>query len=298
MALAMTAPRQVLAGTTYLVSNRCLHRLFFLKPSKVTSDVFLYLLAVAAERYGIEVHAYCVMSNHYHLVVTDPFARLPGFEQYLDGLLARVLNSALGRRDVFWGLDSYSAVSLASPRDVVDKAAYTLANPVAAGLVKTGRRWPGLWSCPEDIGGAERQVPRPARFFSPDGNMPKSVAFRLTVPPGFASAEAFREQLNSELATRETAAAKQVGHFLGAKRVLAQKVTASPRTFEPRGKLKPRVAARNAWKRIEALLQLKTFLTDHQAALEAWRAGDRSVLFPAGTYRMRVFCDVACAGAG
>ncbi|HEY7725075.1 MAG TPA: hypothetical protein VH880_07070, partial [Anaeromyxobacteraceae bacterium] len=93
----MTAPRQVLPGTTYLVTRRCAQRQFLLKPSKTTTDVFLYLLAVAARRFGIEVHAFCVLSNHFHLVVTDPHARLPAFHQFLDALVARALNASLGR---------------------------------------------------------------------------------------------------------------------------------------------------------------------------------------------------------
>jgi putative transposase len=44
------------------------------------------VLAVAARRFGIVVHVFCVLSNHVHLVVTDPDARLPRFEQYLDSL--------------------------------------------------------------------------------------------------------------------------------------------------------------------------------------------------------------------
>src|SRR5574340_1339961 len=86
---AMTAPRQVLPGTIYLVTRRCSERRFFLKPSKLTNAIFLYVLAVAAERYRIAVHAFCVLSNHYHLLVTDPDARLPAFVQYLDALVAR-----------------------------------------------------------------------------------------------------------------------------------------------------------------------------------------------------------------
>ncbi len=59
----MTAPRQILAGTTWLVTRRCSERRFFLRPSRRTSTVFLFILAVAARRHGIEIHAFCVMSN-------------------------------------------------------------------------------------------------------------------------------------------------------------------------------------------------------------------------------------------
>jgi len=295
----MTAPRQVLPGTTYFVTRRCTGRQFLLRPSKAASRTFLYLLAVAVERYGIELHAYCVMSNHYHLVVTDPDARLPACFQFLDALLARAINALLGRiDDHFWGSDSFSAVELADPEAIVDKAAYTLANPVAAGLVRSAHRWPGLWSSPDSIGAEARVADRPTHFFDPKGSMPKSVTLRLTTPPGFASAEAFREQLGVALAAQEAEAVMKVGTFLGAARVLAQKPTSRASSVEPLGRLNPRVAARDQESRIAALQRLMAFLADYRQALAKWRQGQRATLFPAGTYLMRLACGVACAGAG
>lgn len=290
----MTAPRQVLPGTTYLVTRRCVRREFLLRPSKVTNQVLLYLLAVGAQRYGVEVHAYCVMSNHYHLVVTDPDAQLPAFMQFVDGLAGRAVNALLGHDEAVWGSDSYSAVSLPSLRDVVDKTAYTLANPVAAGLVRSGHRWPGLWS---DLRVEERLVPRPSHFFDPKGTLPETVRFRLTAPPGFAKEE-FKEQVQAALGEREAEAGRRVAGFLGVARVLAQRVTARPRKPERRGQLNPRVASRDRWKRIEALGRLVGFLADYRTALREWHEGKKEVLFPAGTYEMRVTYGVACAGAG
>jgi putative transposase len=295
----MTAPRQVLPGSTYLVTRRCTGRQFLLRPSKAANRTFLYLLAVAVERYGIQLHAYCVMSNHYHLVVSDPDARLPACFQFLDGLVARAINALLGRTDDhFWGRDSISAVELADPEAIVDKAAYTLANPVAAGLVRSAHRWPGLWSSPDSIGAEASLAERPTHFFDPKGNMPKSVALRLTTPPGFASVEAFRERLGAALAAQEAAAVKRVGTFLGAARVLAQKPTARASSVELLGRLNPRVAARDEEGRGAALQRLMAFLSDYRQALAAWREGKRATLFPAGTYLMRLACGVACSGAG
>ena len=286
-------------GTTFFVTRRCARRQFLLRPSKASNRIFLYLLAVAVERYGIQLHAYCVMSNHYHLVVTDPDARLPACMQFLDALVARTINSLLGRKDdYFWGPGSFSGIELAGPEAIVDKAAYALANPVAAGLVRSAHRWPGLWSSPDSIGGEARLADRPTHFFDPKGAMPKSATLRLTSPPGFASAEAFREQLTSALAVQEAAAVKRVGTFLGAARVLAQKPTARASSVEPLGRLNPRVAARDAESRVAALQRLLTFLSDYRQALAAWREGKRGTLFPAGTYLMRLACGVACAGAG
>jgi REP element-mobilizing transposase RayT len=293
----MTAPRQVLPGTTYLVSHRCSERRFFLRPTRLSSDVFRYLLAVAAQRHGIQLHAFCVMSNHYHLVLTDPHARLPAFQQFLDGLAGRAINALLGREEAFWGPDSYSAVELAGPESILDKATYTLANPVAAGLVRRARRWPGLWSSPDSIGAPGCVVLRPNHFFDSDGTMPASATLALTTPPGFSSA-AFRDHLNSALSAAEDEAASNVGTFLGVARVLKQRWSARATSPEPLGQLNPRVAGRNKWKRIERLARLASFLADYRVALQDWRAGCRDALFPAGTYLMRLACGVNCAPAG
>ena len=114
----MTAPRQVLPGITYLVTRRCSQRQFLLRPSRASNQIFLYLLALAAARYRIRVHAFCVLSNHFHMIVTDPDAHLPAFHQFLDALVARAVNASLGRWEAFWAPNSYSAVRLLSPRTI------------------------------------------------------------------------------------------------------------------------------------------------------------------------------------
>jgi len=287
----VTAPRQVLPGTTYLVTRRCFQQQFLLQPCTTTNSVITYLLAVASRRFGVRIHAVCVLSNHFHLVVTDPEARLPAFEQYLDSLLARVLNASMGRWESFWAPSSYSAVALSSPDAIVEKAAYTLANPVAAGLVQRGHDWPGLWSHPEQIDGGPIRIARPA-FFRADGPMPETADLELTTPPGFESPEHFRERLTAALAVLEERAAIELASegqaFLGTARLLAQSPTARPAAGEPRRQLSPRIAGRDKWKRIEALSRLKDFLTSYRIALQALRDGVRDVIFPSGTYWLRV----------
>jgi len=298
----MTAPRQVLPGTTYLVTRRCAQREFLLRPSnRTTNPIFMYLLAVAARRYDIQVHAFCVMSNHFHLVVTDPHARLPAFHQLLDALVARALNAALGRWEAFWAPNSYSAVRLASADDIVDKAAYALANPVAAGLVGAGSAWPGLWSPPDRIGGDALVARRPQQFFDPKGALPDEIALELTVPPGFEDAEQFRRALGAGLAARE-AEARSVwtprGGFAGIRRILAKQPSTRPQTREPHRTMKPRVAAMDRWKRMEVLGRLADFLNAYRDAWKAWREGTADVVFPFGTYHLRVVHGVPCAGVG
>jgi REP-associated tyrosine transposase len=291
----MTAPRQVLPGTTYLVTRRCSERRFFLRPSRLVNEIFCYVLAVAAERYGLFVHAFCVLSNHYHLVVTDPDARLPEFHRYLDGLVARATNCCLGRWESFWDPNSYSAVRLESAPDILEKMVYVLANPVAAGLVRDGCEWPGLWSDPALIGGDAITAKRPREFFREQGPMPPSARLQLRRPPGFEEDESLVAVLRQRLADAAADLKREGRSVLGAARVRAQNPNSRPASGEPRRGLSPRVACRNKWGRIEALLQLDSFREAYRRALDQWRTGARHALFPPGTWLMRVQHAACCA---
>ena len=75
----VTQPRQVVPGRCYLITRRVAERRFLLRPDATTKQVVLYCIARAAQRYGVELHALQVLSNHYHLVATDTRGELPDF---------------------------------------------------------------------------------------------------------------------------------------------------------------------------------------------------------------------------
>jgi putative transposase len=80
---------------------------------------------------------------------------------------------------------------------------------------------------------------------------------------------------------------------LGMKAVLKQRVCDAPKSREPRRRLSPRVACRNTWRRIEALVRNRDFLRAYRAARTLFLAG-ADVLFPAGCYWLRRFAGVRC----
>jgi len=69
-------------------------------------------------------------------------------------------------------------------------------------------------------------------------------------------------------------------------------------SVERRRGLNPRVAARDKWKRIEALHRLASFVSAYRTALLEWRRGVVGVVFPAGTYLVRITHNVACTATG
>lgn len=298
----MTAPRQILPGVTYLITRRCVDRSFLLRPSRLVNAIFEYVLAVAAARHGILLHAYCVMSNHFHLVLTDPFANLPAFERDLGALVARAVNASLGRRGYFWEEGSYSAVALEDDAAVLEKLVYALANPVAAGLVRCAEDWPGLWSDPGRLGGPATVVERPTGFFREHGAMPAVASLQLHAPAALGAVTGLVATVRELLRQAEDRAAAVLAAagraFLGVARALAQRPTARPSTVEPRRTLRPTFATKDPRRQLEAVRRLKAFLQAHKAALIAWRQGLRDVDFPAGTYLMRVLHAARCTAAG
>lgn len=296
-------PRPIIPGATYLITRRCTQRQFWLHPCALTNQIVRYCVAFASNRYGVQVHAVCVLSNHWHCVVTDPDANLPKFLQWVHEYVAKCINASYGRWENMWSSEQTSIVRLVDDDDVIDKLVYTLANPVSSGLVAHGDSWPGVRSQAGQLVGTNEEVARPPIFFRKNGPMPESCTLTITRP-------AICEELSDdELACRvsELVSAREVsirdGHarrgvrFLGAKAILKQKPSDSPRTVAAHRNMSPRVAAKNKWSRIEALGRLQSFVDAHAEALRTWCSGIRDVVFPPGTYAMRVHHGVACSQA-
>jgi putative transposase len=289
----MTLPRRVLPNRTYLITRRCSERRFFLRPDPQVTWLFEYLLALACERHGVELHGFVCMSNHYHLLVTDPEARLPEFQQYLNGLLARAVNCARGRWEAFWNRDSYNAVELLDDTIVLEKLAYTLLNPVRAGLVGRASAWGGATSASMRFGG-RRLIARPPKFFSED--MPEHAWLDLVAPPLHGE---LGSKLDEQLAQRVEAIEQQLRKSnrkpMGMAAVLRQHWNESPATLEPRRGLVPRLAASCATIRIAAIVEFQHWVEVYRTALACFTDGQREVEWPRGTYRM---CSrLGCPGA-
>ena len=288
----MAHPRRVLPGRTYLLTRRCIDRRYLLKPSPIVEQILRYALAVAAQRYCVEVHAFNVLSNHYHLTLTDTRGLLPRFTHWFHSIVARFLNAHYGRFECFWAPGSYSAVELVGPEDVLDKTAYLLANGVAAGLVERGTAWPGLVSHPRDLfeGSGVYRAKRPEFFFSPRTRLPEHAELTVSCPPALRglpratvvqSLEEKREE--KESAARERLRQKRI-RFLGRSGIMGQSPFDRPRSREPRFQLSPNVACRDRWKRIERLLELKQFRLEYRQAYVRYRSGQKKTLFPEGTW--------------
>lgn len=294
-------PRAIYPGSRYLITRRCTQRQFWLRPCALTNQIILYCLAYASTECNIQISAICALSNHYHAVVTDPDGRLPEFLASAHKLIAKCLNTHYKRWENLWSSDGPSVVRLEDDAAVLEKIAYTLANPVSEFLVRRGTKWPGIRTTPADVVGAQYEVARPPVFFRKDGPMPETITLRLERPDVCSElSDAELADRVQELVTRHEAdaraeRAREGRGFTGVKGVLKQQPYETPDTDAPRQSLSPRIAAGDAEVRVNALRRMKAFEKGHREALLAWRSGDRNVVFPAGTYAMRVNHAVRCA---
>lgn len=294
----MTLPRRVLPNTTYLVTRRCLGRRFLLRPDPVLNHLFLYCLALGTRKYGIEVHGLCVMSNHYHLTLTDVRGVLPDFMGWLNSQLAKRVKRLRRWDEVVWEPNvHYSAIELEDKAEALDKVAYTLLNPVSAGLVERTEAWPGVVSTLRTLQRGGMQVQRPKVWFK--DSLPQSLTLRLTPPPCFTDhgqyLRALEALMNRRLRALRQERARRGGRVLGRRAVQKTAVTARPATRKERFGRRPTFSAltRQGWR--QAVKRLRGFRVAYRQAYQAWRSGVPDVEFPAGTWWLARCANVTVA---
>ena len=139
----MARPLRIeLSGGLYHVTSRGDRRedIYF---SDADREAWLALFAQVCERFNWVCHAYCLMSNHYHLVIETPEGNLAKGMRQLNGVYTQWVNRAHGRvGHVFQG--RYKAILVEKESYLLELARYVVLNPVRAGMVSDVGDWP--WS--------------------------------------------------------------------------------------------------------------------------------------------------------
>jgi putative transposase len=101
-------------------------------------------LAEAAGEYGCSIHAYVLMTNHVHLLVTPARADgVPRMMQSLGRRYVRFVNAAYRRSGTLWE-GRYRAAPIDSEAYLLSCSRYIDLNPVRAGLARHPRQY--RWS--------------------------------------------------------------------------------------------------------------------------------------------------------
>lgn len=97
--------------------------------------LFFELLAEIHQKYGIEVHAYCLMSNHYHLFLRTPLPNLSKAMRHLNGVFTQKHNRRNNQDGaIFRG--RYKSILIDSENYMLILNRYIHLNPVMAGMVE------------------------------------------------------------------------------------------------------------------------------------------------------------------
>lgn len=104
---------------------------------------WLGILATVCARFHLHIHAFCLMGNHYHLVVETPDGNLSRGMCQLNGQYTQrynFRNATVGH--LFQG--RYNAILVQRQTYLLALSRYVVLNPVRAGMVATPSGWP--WS--------------------------------------------------------------------------------------------------------------------------------------------------------
>ncbi|MCG6896234.1 MAG: transposase [Thiocapsa sp.] len=148
------ALRLEFAGALYQVTARGNERRsIFLGDGDGDRAAFLGVLAQTCERFGWICHAYCLMTNHYHLLVETPDGNLSKGMRQLNGVYTQRVNRSHGRvGHLFQG--RFKAILVERESDLLELARSVVLNPVRAGMVPAPGDWP--WSSYRATVGAAR----------------------------------------------------------------------------------------------------------------------------------------------
>ncbi|MFC4656771.1 transposase [Rheinheimera marina] len=130
------------AGALYHVTSRGNeHKAIYLQESDYKK--FLKVLEQVCQRYNWLIHAYCLMTNHYHILVETPEANLSIGMRQLNGVYTQAFNRRHQRvGHLLQG--RFNAVLVQKDSHLLEVCRYIVLNPVRAAMVAHCQQW--RWS--------------------------------------------------------------------------------------------------------------------------------------------------------
>jgi len=136
-------PRGQQGGFAYHVINRGNARATVFRKAQ-DYEAFLSLLGEAKRRHGVKIFGFCLMPNHFHLVVEPTHGN--GLSQFMQWLLTshvrRYHKHYVSSGHVWQG--RFKSFPVQRDEHLITVLRYVLQNPVRAGLASTAEEW--FWS--------------------------------------------------------------------------------------------------------------------------------------------------------
>jgi len=129
-------------GAVYHITNRGNDKKAIFKDDQ-DRETFLKILAFVNRRYHWLCHAYCLMDNHYHLMIETPDGTLSLGMRQLNGVYTQARNKRHNKTGhLFQG--RYKAVLIQKDTHLLEVCRYVVLNPVRARMVEKPEDW--KWS--------------------------------------------------------------------------------------------------------------------------------------------------------
>ncbi len=267
-------------------------------------NAFVYTLAVSCERYEIKPHVAHIETAKEHLVVTDVRGQLPLFLGYLNRMLSVMIQDITGiKLDAVWEPNRKCDVELLESKEqILDSLASIHANPVRQGMVS------GTYKMKSGM--ASLALRGTYRATKPEGHFrgkqfPERVSLCLSVPSAFIESEATKDsdtrafiaELKERCHVLEEEARQQMQSqrrtFLGWERMLLVSRGSFAKHLPSGGLIRSaKTACKTRMRKKKA--ELQRWHAAYRRALAAFRAGDREVMFPVGTWWMVHFHGCRC----
>ncbi len=159
-------------------------------------EAFTRLIAEAKSKYPIQIIAYCLMTNHFHLLVkTREGSDLGKWMQWLMTSHVRRYHRHYGSSGHVWQ-GRFKSFPVQDDDHLLTVVRYVEGNPVRAGMVKSAKDWP--WSSHREnvaYGTGSQRVPVPLDSEIPAGAEPAIEAVKGTGQGGETGQAPFERQM-------------------------------------------------------------------------------------------------------
>jgi len=119
-------------------------------------NIFLDILYKVNKRYNWICYGYCLMDNHYHLVIETPDGKLSRGMRQLNGVYTQIFNKRHERvGHIFQG--RYKAILIQKESHLLEVCRYVVLNPVRAKAAKSIEDWE--WSSYRATAGKDKSHP-------------------------------------------------------------------------------------------------------------------------------------------
>lgn len=129
--------RQLLLRTSeipYHITGRSNNKDFFYLQGDTLWEIFLTSMEKAKRLYQCEFHAFVMMSNHYHMIITTPLMNIDKVMECIQREVAKSANREVSRINHFFG-GPYKWSLIYDDKYYWNAVKYVFRNPVRAGIV-------------------------------------------------------------------------------------------------------------------------------------------------------------------